>query len=64
MKTIVINDTEYALTPAYLAGVRAFRRNDSYHSNPHRFCTQQYDDWVAGYTNEEESLHPSDIVGE
>jgi len=49
---IVFGDTVYEMTPAYIAGAEAMRRNTPYGCNPHRASSTRQDDWNAGHTHE------------
>lgn len=49
---LVIGDTIYSMTPAYIEGARALRRDVPYHCNPHRSGSQREDNWNYGHENE------------
>lgn len=50
--SLVIHDTVYAMTPAYLNGAKAMRARVSHHCNPHRLGSQAHADWGDGHTHE------------
>lgn len=57
MNTLVIHDTIYTITPAYVAGAKAMRENVPWHCNPHRQGSQRHHDWDAGHTHEASGFH-------
>lgn len=55
--TIVIGDSEYVMTQAYLNGALALRRSVPYSCNPHTHGTQAHDDWDWGHTHDAAGEH-------
>ena len=65
MNIIVVGDTEYEATEAYVRGVYAFRGGLNYRDDsPYFDLSDKHDDWQAGYSNEEYlqsgSIDPND----
>lgn len=54
---IVLSDTIYEMSPAYIEGARAMRAGISWHFNPHRDGSQSHDDWDYGHTHEAAGEH-------
>lgn len=58
LNTLVIGDTEYALSKAYCDGARALREGVPYNSNPnYGSSSQAHEDWSAGHVNESAGEH-------
>lgn len=57
LNTIIMGDSVYEMSDAYLAGARDFRQGVSFHFNPHRHGSQRYDDWDAGHTHDAAHEH-------
>ncbi len=58
--TLVIGDTEYTLTPAYMEGALDHRAGVPWNCNPYRdYGTeeQKHTDWADGHVNDSEDLH-------
>jgi hypothetical protein len=49
---LVIGDTIYSMTPAYIQGAKAMRRETPFHCNPHRSGSQREEDWSYGHDHE------------
>jgi hypothetical protein len=62
METLIIGDTEYTLTPAYIEGALDYRASIPYWSNPYRDGTQKYYDWVDGHVNDSEDAHAENQI--
>lgn len=54
---LLCGDTLYDLTPAYIAGALALRRNTPHWANPYSDDSQEADDWDYGHTNEAAHEH-------
>ncbi len=56
---IVVGDKNYNMTPAYIAGAKAFRADQQTWDNPYNEDMQQmsYEDWEAGFDNEDAGEH-------
>lgn len=54
---IVIGDSEYVMSQAYLNGAQAFRRGTPVSCNPHAFDSQNNEDWDNGHTNDSVGEH-------
>lgn len=54
---ILIGDTLYDLTQAYVSGAQALRRDVPYSCNPHRHGSQRHTDWSLGHENESAKEH-------
>jgi hypothetical protein len=56
---LLCGDTLYDLTPAYIAGARALRKEVPHWANPYDDDTeeQDYADWDDGHTNEAAHEH-------
>ncbi len=55
--TLVVHDTEYEMSPAYLRGAQAFRDSVPNNCNPHRFGSAAHDAWDYGHVNESVGEH-------
>ena len=62
VNTLLIGDTIYDITPAYINGAQAMRDNVTCHANPHRHGSQRYNDWDCGHTHEAAGLHQFDDI--
>lgn len=54
---IVIGDSEYVMSQAYLNGARAFRRGTPFSCNPHAFDSDAHNAWDWGHTHEAAGEH-------
>lgn len=54
---LIIGDTIYDITPAYIAGARALRQETPHWANPYEDGTQDAYDWDDGHTNEAAHEH-------
>lgn len=59
---VIIDDSEYALTPAYVRGAKAFRNGVPFTANPYSAECQSHYDWDNGHTNESAGFHSKDGV--
>lgn len=55
--SLLHGDTEFQLTPAYVAGAEAFRARIPYTANPHKEASPKHQEWDAGHENEGAGLH-------
>lgn len=55
--TLVVHDTQYDMSSAYLRGAHAFRDGVPNVCNPHRFHSEAYDAWDYGHVNESADEH-------
>jgi len=55
--TLLIHDTLYTMTPAYIAGARACRDEVPHWANPHADGTQDSYDWSFAHDNEAAGEH-------
>lgn len=54
---LLINDTEYNISAAYIEGATAMREGISYKHNPHNTNSMAYDSWNDGHSNESAGEH-------
>jgi hypothetical protein len=54
---LLIGDTEYELSEAYIHGAKAFRANTPNNCNPHRYRSAIHDAWDYGHCNESAGEH-------
>lgn len=55
--TIIVHDTQYALSRSYKNGAQAFRNGTPWDHNPHRADSQAYFDWESGHVNDSAGEH-------
>jgi|TARA_R100000687_G_scaffold81622_1_gene78981 hypothetical protein len=54
---VIMGDTVYEMSPAYIDGARAMRRSTTFHANPYSDRSQEHADWDFGHTHEAAGEH-------
>lgn len=59
---LIVDDMEYVLDSAYIAGAKSFRERIPFMFNPHNTLSDKHDAWDYGHANDSEGLHIVDGV--
>lgn len=54
---IIVGDSQYDMTPAYIEGALAFRKSISWKSNPYREGSANHQSWEYGHVHESAGEH-------